>query len=63
MAKSNTPNSAYFRNPKKARGQGCDAWWYANKRTIEIHADPAIGPHIKVVMTRAQLVEYLRRTK
>lgn len=54
----------YWREPKKARGKNCDAWWYANEKTIEIHAQHAdfSGAHCVVILTRSQLEEYLKRS-
>lgn len=55
---------AYWRSPKTARATSCEAWWYANKDHIEIHAQPADipGAHCIIVLTRRQLAQYLERS-
>ena len=56
--------SDYFRTPKKARGRGCESWWYASRGNIEIyfrHVGLQVGG--SAVLTRRQLDDYLKRTK
>lgn len=50
---------AYWQKPKKAG----DGWWYVNERGIEVHADADHNKlHTTVTISRAKLVEYIKRT-
>lgn len=55
-----TELTRYERVPKKAKVNRGEAWWYANRRVIELHV--ADGPlHFIVRLPLAQLREFVRR--
>ena len=47
----------YWSSPKPATANKGDAWWYANKGSIEV-----IVQGVNVRIKRSALVEYLKRS-
>ena len=52
----------YWAKPKEAKCEGGgEAWWYANKGSIEVHAASGMT-HFTVRIPRKQILEYIKRT-
>lgn len=56
------PRTRYEQLPKKLKINHGSAWWYANRKNIEIIISPNSGPgHYIIVFPLAKLKEYVRR--
>lgn len=60
--KKTRSRTRYEKLSKKAKINEGRAWWYANRRNIELHIAKGSGPaHYVILLPLAKLKEYVRR--